>query len=112
MDFITLHFYLIEAIASIVLLILLLLLFTNKSKTVDNLNQKQEKINRKYKFLQQKHDTLHIMLDKFIVERIELKKQINKLSEHYLALQEEKDLLQEKYNTILKTLDTNAYKDN
>ena len=112
MDFITLHFYLIEATAAIVLLILLLLLFTHKSKIVDNINTKQERINRKYKSLQQKHNALHIMLDKIIVEKINMKTQINQLSEHSLALQEEKDLLQEKYNTILKTLDTNAYKDN
>ena len=112
MDFITLHFYLIEATAAIVLLILLLLLFTHKSKIVDNLNPKQERINRKYKSLQQKHNALHIMLDKIIVEKINMKTQINQLSEHSLALEEELTSIKEKYNTILKTLDTNAYKDN
>ena len=112
MEFIALHFYILEAISSLVLLILLIALFCSKKKEIKETEVNTENVNRKYKSLQSKHHALHTMLDKIIVEKINMKTQINELSEHSLALEEELTSIKEKYNTILKTLDTNAYKDN
>lgn len=104
------HFYIIEAILAIILAYLLLLLIDRKDKQI--VPQNDSKLLSKYKSLQSKHNALHTMLDKIIVEKIELKQQINQLSENSLALEAENKHLTENYNKAIATLDRNIYQSN
>ena len=104
------HFYIIEAILAIILLRLsFLLIITNKHY---KLPQNDPNLLSKYKALRKKHFALHQILDKIIVEKIELKQKINQLSEKYLALEAENKHLTENYNQAIATLDTNIYPSN
>lgn len=104
------HFYIIEAILAIILFRLSFLLFiTNKHC---KLPKNDSNALLKYKALRKKHFALHTMLDKIIVEKIELKQQINQLSEKSLALEAENKHLTENYNKAIATLDRNIYPSN
>lgn len=111
MGYALVHFYLLEVILVLILLVLLIvsLLYSNK-KEIKEVEPTQEKINRKYKSLQSKHNALHTLLNKIIVEKITLKSEVNKLNEQFLVLQEEKNEIEKKYNTVMTTIDTNKYR--
>lgn len=104
------HFYIIEAILAIILfrLSFLLIITNNHCEILQN----DSNLLSKYKALRKKHFALHQMLDKIIVEKIELKQQINQLSEKSLALEAENKHLTENYNQAIKALDTNKYPSN
>ena len=104
------HFYIIEAILAIILVYLLLLLIDRKDKQIVHQNDSNALL--KYKALRKKHFALLTMLDKIIVEKIELKQQINQLSENSLALEAENKHLTENYNKAITTLDRNEYPSN
>ena len=104
------HFYIIEAILVIILVYLLLLLIDRKEKRI--VPQNDSKLLSKYKSLQSKHNALHTMLDKIIVEKINMKTQINQLSEKSLALEAENKNLTENYDKAIATLDRNKYPSN
>lgn len=111
MEYALVHLYLLEVILVLILLVLLIvsLLYSNK-KNIKDLNPIQEKINRKYKSLQQKHDALHTLLNKMIVEKTTLKSEFVKLTEYTTKLEKEKDEIEKKYNLALSALDSNKYK--
>lgn len=112
MQFIT-HFYIIEAI--LVIILIRLLFMVSKSST-DNLatsiSSSNNNINLKYKALRKKHYALHTILDKIIVDKINLNSELIELSEQHLALKNEKESLEKKYNTVMQSIDTNIYKNN
>ena len=117
MQFVT-HFYIIEAILAIILIILSFLLFmVSKSKSsTDNLStsilSSNNNIKLKYRELRKKHFALHLTLDKIIVDKINLKSELKQLTSTNLALKNEKESLEKKYNTIIQSIDTNIYKNN
>ena len=69
-------------------------------------------INLKYRELRKKHFALHLTLDKVIVDKINLKSELKQLKSTNLALKNEKESLEKKYNTIMQSIDTNIYKNN
>ena len=115
MQFIT-HFYIIEAILAIILIRLSFLLFMVSKSSTDNLatsiSSSNNNINLKYKALRKKHYALHTILDKIIVDKINLNSELIELSDQHLALKNEKESLEKKYNTVMQSIDTNIYKDN
>lgn len=114
MQFIT-HFYIIEAILAIILIRLSFLLFMVSKSSTDNLStsiSSYNNINLKYRELRKKHFELHLTLDKIIVDKINLKSELKQLKSTNLALKNEKESLEKKYNTIMQSIDTNIYKNN
>lgn len=115
MQFIT-HFYIIEAILAIILIILSFLLFIVGKSSTDNLStsisSSNDNIKLKYKALRKKHYALHTILDKIIVDKINLNSELIELSDQHLALKNEKESLEKKYNTVMQSIDTNIYKNN
>ena len=114
MQFIT-HFYIIEAILAIILIGLLFLLFMVSKSSTDNLStsisSSNDNIKLKYKALRKKHYALHTILDKIIVDKINLNSELIELRDQHLALKNEKESLEKKYNTVMQSIDTNIYKD-
>ena len=112
MQFIT-HFYIIEAI--LVIILIRLLFMVSKSST-DNLStsisSSNDNIKLKYRELRKKHFALHSTLDKIIVDKINLKSELKQLTSTNLALKNEKESLEKKYNTVMQSIDTNIYKNN
>lgn len=115
MQFIT-HFYIIEAIIAIILIRLSFLLFMVSKSSTDNLStsilSSNNDINLKYRELRKKHFALHLTLDKVIVDKINLKSELKQLTSTNLALKNEKESLEKKYNTVMQSIDTNIYNDN
>ena len=115
MQFIT-HFYIIEAILAIILIRLSFLLFMVSKSSTDNLStsisSSNDNIKLKYKALRKKHYALHTILDKIIVDKINLNSELIELSDQHLALKNEKESLEKKYNTVMQSIDTNIYKNN
>ena len=114
MQFIT-HFYIIEAILAIILIRLSFLLFMVSKSSTDNLStsvsSSNDNIKLKYRELRKKHFALHLTLDKIIVDKINLKSELKQLTSTNLALKNEKESLEKKYNTVMQSIDTNIYKD-
>ena len=114
MQFIT-HFYIIEAILAIILIGLSFLLFMVSKSSTDNLStsisSSNDNIKLKYKALRKKHYALHTILDKIIVDKINLNSELIELRDQHLALKNEKESLEKKYNTVMQSIDTNIYKD-
>ena len=114
MQFIT-HFYIIEAILAITLIGLSFLLFMVSKSSRDNLStpisSSNNNIKLKYRELRKKHFALHLTLDKIIVDKINLKSELKQLTSTNLALKNEKESLEKKYNTVMQSIDTNIYKD-
>ena len=114
MQFIT-HFYIIEAILAIILIRLSFLLFMVSKSSTDNLStsisSSNDNIKLKYKALRKKHYALHTILDKIIVDKINLNSELIELRDQHLALKNEKESLEKKYNTVMQSIDTNIYKD-
>ena len=115
MQFIT-HFYIIEAILAIILIILSFILFMVSKSSTDNIStsisSSNDNIKLKYRELRKKHFALHLTLDKIIVDKINLKSELKQLMSTNLALKNEKELLEKKYNTVMQSIDTNIYKNN
>ena len=115
MQFIT-HFYIIEAILAIILIRLSFLLFMVSKSSTNNLStyvlSSNNNIKLKYKDLRKKHFALHLTLDKIIVDKINLKSELKQLTSNNLALKNEKESLEKKYNTVMQSIDTNIYKNN
>lgn len=115
MQFIT-HFYIIESILAIILIRLLFLLFMVSKSSTDNLStsisSSNNNIKLKYRELRKKHFALHLTLDKIIVDKINLKSELKQLKSTNLALKNEKESLEKKYNTVMQSIDTNIYKNN
>ena len=115
MQFIT-HFYIIEAILAIILIRLSFLFFMVSKSSTDNLStsisSSNDNIKLKYRELRKKHFALHLTLDKIIVDKINLKSELKQLTSTNLALKNEKESLEKKYNTIIQSIDTNIYKNN
>ena len=114
MQFIT-HFYIIEAILTIILIGLSFLLFMVSKSSTDNLSTSISSYNNniklKYRELRKKHFALHSTLDKIIVDKINLKSELKQLTSTNLALKNEKESIEKKYNTVMQSIDTNIYKD-
>ena len=106
------HFYIIEVILAI---ILIRLLFMVSKSSTDNLStsisSSNDNIKLKYKALRKKHYALHTILDKIIVDKINLNSELIELRDQHLALKNEKESLEKKYNTVMQSIDTNIYKD-
>ena len=71
----------------------------------------EKKINKKnvelkYRELRKKHFALHSILDKIIVDKINLKSELKQLTSTNLALKNEKESLEKKYNTIMQLIQT------
>ena len=115
MQFIT-HLYIIEAILAIILIRLSFLLFMVSKSSTDNLStsisSSNDNIRLKYRDLRKKHFALHTILDKIIVDKINLNSELIELSDQHLALKNEKESLEKKYNTVMQSIDTNIYKNN
>ena len=115
MQFIT-HFYIIEAILAIILMRLSFLLFMIRKSSADNLSasiqSSNSNIKLKYRELRKKHFALHLTLDKIIVDKINLKSELKQLTSTNLALKNEKESLEKKYNTAMQSIDTNIYRNN
>lgn len=115
MQFIT-HFYIIEAILAIILIRLSFLLFMVSKSSTDNIStsisSSNDNIKLKYRELRKKHFALHLTLDKIIVDKINLKSELKQLMSTNLALKNEKESLEKKYNTVMQSIDTNIYKNN
>ena len=115
MQFIT-NFYIIEAILAIILIRLLFILFMVSKRSTDNLStsvsQSNNNIKLKYRELRKKHFALHSILDKIIVDKINLKSELKQLTSTNLALKNEKESLEKKYNIVMQSIDTNIYKNN
>ena len=117
MQFIT-HFYIIVAILAIILIGLSFLFFMVSKSSTDNLStsisssKSNNNIKLKYRELRKKHFALHLTLDKIIVDKINLKSELKQLTSTNLALKNEKESLEKKYNTVMQSIDTNIYKDN
>ena len=109
MQFIT-HFYIIEAILAIILIILSFLLFMVSKSSTDNLStsisSSNNDIKLKYRELRKKHFASHTTLDKIIVDKINLKSELKQLTSTNLALKNEKESLEKKYNTIMQLIQT------
>ncbi len=109
------HLYIIEAILDIILIILSFLLFMVSKNSTDNLSTSvssyNDNIKLKYRELRKKHFALHSILDKIIVDKINLKSELKQLTSTNLALKNEKESLEKKYNTVMQSIDTNIYKD-
>ena len=110
------HLYIIEAILDIILIILSYLLFMISKSSTDNLStsilSSNNNIKLKYRELRKKHFALHSTLDKVIVDKINLKSELKQLTSTNLALKNEKESLEKKYNTVMQSIDTNIYKNN
>ena len=110
------HFYIIEAILAITLIGLSFLLFMVSKSSTDNLStsisSSNSNIKLKYRELRKKHFALHSTLDKIIVDKINLKSELKQLTSNNLALKNEKESLEKKYNTVMQSIDTNIYKNN
>ena len=117
MQFIT-HFYIIVAILAIILIGLSFLFFMVSKSSTDNLStsisssKSNNNIKLKYRELRKKHFALHLTLDKIIVDKINLKSELKQLTSTNLALKNEKESLEKKYNTVIQSIDTNIYKNN
>ena len=110
------HLYIIEAILAIILMRLSFLLFMISKSSTDNLStsisSSNNNIKLKYRELRKKHFALHLTLDKIIVDKINLKSELKQLTSTNLALKNEKESLEKKYNTVMQSIDTNIYKNN
>jgi len=115
MQFIT-HFYIIATFLAIILIGLSFLFFMVSKSSTDNLStyvsSSNDNIKLKYRELRKKHFALHLTLDKIIVDKINLKSELKQLTSNNLALKNEKESLEKKYNTVMQSIDTNIYKNN
>ena len=108
------HFYIIEAILAIILIRLSFILFMVSKSSTDNLStsisSSNDNIKLKYRELRKKHFALHSTLDKIIVDKINLKSELKQLTSTNLALKNEKESIEKKYNTVMQSIDANIYK--